>query len=285
MNFQQLLRFSIVFFSVYGSSLVGLDQYPSTTEAVFYNNHSQQQWKVAYEALKKIEFQGSEAVLDIGCGSGKITANIAGRVGNGSILGLDLSEGMIAFSQKTYQPLYANLSFLRGDILTFNSSSNFDCIFSSSSLHWILDHRPLLAKVHNLLRDQGFILFTIPCTPSPEIAAIFRDVTTQEPWQTYLKDYSHPRRKFTCDEYVLLLKEAGFNEIEVDQIPFTYHFETKRELANWYAAFSPILTYIPSEMHEAFLTNIIERYLKTFPLDKEGRVVFKQNELIIKARK
>lgn len=285
MNFQHVFSFGIVFFFFNAFSLAATDQYPSIRDAAFYNNHSQQQWDVAFEALEKIEFHGSEAVLDIGCGSGKITANIAGRVGNGSILGLDLSEGMIAFAQKTYQPFYANLSFVRDDILTFNSSSNFDCIFSSSSLHWILDHQPLLARVYDLLKDQGSILFTIPCTPLPEVAAIFRDVTTQEPWEAYLKDYYHPRRKFTSDEYVRLLKDAGFNEIEVDQILFTYHFETKRELANWYAAFSPMFAYIPSEMHETFLTNIIDRYLKSFPLDKEGRVVFKQNELIIKARK
>lgn len=285
MNFQRFLLVNLLFFFAYGSSLTGLDQYPSIEEAAFYNNHSQQQWDVAYEALKKIEFQGSEAVLDIGCGSGKITANIAGRVGNGSIIGLDLSEGMIAFAQKTYQPLYANLFFLKGDILTFTFSSKFDCIFSSSTLHWILDHKRLLTHVHNLLRDEGFILFTIPCTPSAEVAAIFRDVTTQAPWQTYLKDYNHPRRKFTSEEYVLLLKEAGFNEIEVNQVAFTHYFETKRELANWYAAFSPILSYIPCEMHESFLANVVEHYLKSFPMDTEGRIIFNQNELIIKASK
>ncbi len=285
MKLHKIFQLSIVLVSFYTSYLAASDQYPSIREAAFYNNHSQQQWEVAFEALKKIEFQGSEAVLDIGCGSGKVTANIAGRLKRGSVLGLDLSEGMIAFAQETYQPFYTNLSFIRDDIQTYNSSSKFDCIFSSSALHWILGHQSLIAKVYDLLNEQGHILFTIPCTPLPEVALIFRDVTTQEPWQTYLKSYNHPRRKFTSDEYVGLLEEAGFVDVVVDQIPYTYRFETKRELANWYAAFSPMLGCIPSDMHEIFLKDIVDRYLKSFPLDDEGRAIFKQYELIIKAKK
>jgi trans-aconitate methyltransferase len=286
MNSQnRFLLYCAIFFFFNGSFLAALDQYPTAEKAAFYNHHSQQQGSVAYEALKKMEFQGTEQVLDIGCGSGKITANISGRVGKGSVVGLDLSEGMVAFAQKTYQPFYPNLSFVRGNIQTFNFASKFDLIFSSSSLHWILDHEALLAQIHDLLRDEGLILFTIPCTPSTEIAAVFSDVISQEPWQTYLKDYYHPRRKFTSEEYILLLKQAAFKEVEVTQVPLTYYFETKREFANWFAAFSPMLLYIPEELHESFLISVAERYLRTFPLDKEGRVIFKQNELIIKAQK
>jgi trans-aconitate 2-methyltransferase len=206
-------------------------------------------------------------------------------VANGAVLGLDMSEGMIAYAQKTYQPYYANLSFAKGDILTYTNSSKFDLIISANSLHWVVDHQALLAQVYNLLKDQGSIYFTIPCKPFPEVSRIFNDSTGQEPWKTYLKDYNSPRRKFTPEEYTALLQEAGFNQIEVFQVPLTYRFETKRDLADWYAAFSPMLFYIPEEQHEAFLKSIVDRYLETFPLDEDGRILFKQNELIIKAKK
>jgi len=243
------------------------------------------QWDVAYEALKDITFQGNERVLDLGCGSGKITANIAGRVPSGSVKGIDLSQGMIDFAQNTYTPYHDNLIFIKENILELNASSEFDLIFSSSSLHWILDHEPLLAYVHKALKPGGSILFTIPCTPLKEVATTIQDVTSQEPWNIYFKDYNHPRRKFIVEEYHQLLKHAGFDEIAVVQVPFTYYFETRREFADWFAAFSPMLLYIPKAKHEDFLTSIVERYLKTFPLGKDGQITFKQNELIIKAVK
>lgn len=285
MKFPQFLMHSMISFSTCWLPLYGLDQYPSSEEASLYHHHSQQQWSVAYEALNNVSFQGDERVLDIGCGSGKVTANIAGRVLKGSVLGLDLSQGMIEFAQKKYLPFYKNLSFTKGDVLEFTSPSQFDFIFSSNSLHWILDHQSLLNKVYDLLSDDGTILFTIPCPPFPDVAAVFQEVTSQDIWKDYLKNYNHPRRKFTSEEYTLLLKQAGFNKIEVTQVPFTYFFETKRELADWYAGFSPMLSYIPKEMCESFLINIVERYIQSFPLDETGRVVFKQNELIIKAQK
>ena len=283
MKFQGLILSGVAFFSICG--LAAEDQFPTVKNAAMYDNHSRQQWDVAFEALKQVELKGSERVLDIGCGTGKITANLAGRVDKGSVLGLDLSEGMIAFAQRTYQPFYPNLSFVQEDIFSFNASSEFDLIFSASSLHWILDHKRLLDHVYNLLNEQGSILFTIPCTPSTEVGAVFRDVTSQEPWKSYLNSYSHPRRKFTSEEYTLLLSEAGFKDIEVVQVPFTYTFETKREFAAWYAAFSPMLLYIPHDLHKSFLTSLVDSYLKSFPLDEEGQVIFKQNELIIRAVK
>ena len=143
----------------FGSYLAGIDQYQTSHEAAFYNQNSQQQWNVAWEALKEIALLGNERILDIGCGSGKVSANIAGRVCNGSVLGLDLSQGMIAFAQKTYAPFYDNLMFTKGDVLELASSSEFDLIFSSSSLHWILDHEPLLIRVYNALKPGGSILF------------------------------------------------------------------------------------------------------------------------------
>lgn len=273
------------FMMIYGIPLAGLDQYPTSQEGAFYNHHSQQQWKVAYEALKLATFKGNERVLDIGCGPGKITANIAGRISHGSILGLDFSQGMITYAQKNYAPFYNNLFFTRGDILDVALAPEFDLIFSSSSLHWILDHESLLAHIYDALKHQGSIIFTIPCTSLSEVSAVFNDVTSQEPWKSYLRSYHHPRRKFTPEEYILQLQQAGFKDIEVTQTPFTYFFETKREFADWFSAFSPMLGYIPPTMHEQFLTAITERYLRAFPLEDDGQIIFQQNELIVKARK
>jgi trans-aconitate 2-methyltransferase len=275
----------LISFSLVATSLNAIDQDFTVEEAAFYNHHSRQQWDAAFEALKRMEFQGTEQVLDIGCGSGKITANIAGRVKEGSVLGLDVSSGMTEFAQKTYQPFYHNLSFIKEDILTFTFPSKFDLICSFSSLHWVLDHKHLLFQVSKLLNDQGYLLFTIPCIPSSEVATIVRDVIAQGPWQIYLKEYNHPRRKFSQEEYTALLKQAGFEEIEVVQMPFIYSFETKKEFVDWYASFSPVFSYIPVKMQDAFLMGLVERYLQSFPLDQEGRVIFKQDELIIKARK
>lgn len=267
------------------STLFGADIYPSAQEGAFYNYHSRQQANVAFTALKKSYFKGDEKILDIGCGSGKVTANLAGRVPQGMVLGVDLGAGMISFAKSNYAPFYPNLKFAQGDALDLKSKDDFDFICSFSSLHWILDQESLLAKVHKALKKGGKILFTIPCAPLPEVAAVFKEVIAQEPWFDLLKSSQSLRRKYTESEYVKLLKEAGFNEINVTAVPFTYHFETKREFAFWFAAFTPLLVALPPAMHEEFLMALTDRYVQTYPVAKDGRLVFKQNELIIQATK
>lgn len=67
-----------------------------------YARHSSLQEAMAAEALKRLEFNGDERVLDIGCGDGRLSARIADRLADGSVLGVDASADMIAFATAHY---------------------------------------------------------------------------------------------------------------------------------------------------------------------------------------
>ena len=67
-----------------------------------YQQHSSQQQKWAKEILPMLHLKGDERILDIGCGDGKITAEVARHVPQGSVVGLDASAEMIDFADKQY---------------------------------------------------------------------------------------------------------------------------------------------------------------------------------------
>ena len=85
-------------------------------DALEYEKHSQGQQKWARELIKKISLKGTENVLDLGCGDGKVTAEISKIVNEGSIIGVDNSAAMIklASDRHSYR-LYSNLSFQEMD--------------------------------------------------------------------------------------------------------------------------------------------------------------------------
>jgi len=98
------------------------------------NSSAQLQW--AQELMAKLELSGNESVLDIGCGDGKISAQLAQVLKNGRVLGIDLSEEMIQLASQQYpQTTNPNLSFLQRDASKIHVPERFDIAFSNATLH------------------------------------------------------------------------------------------------------------------------------------------------------
>ena len=64
------------------------------------NSAVQQTW--ARELIAQLQLRGDEHVLDVGCGDGKVSAEIAQAAPRGSVVGVDASPQMIEFARKTF---------------------------------------------------------------------------------------------------------------------------------------------------------------------------------------
>ena len=111
-------------------------------DALDYQKSSEAQLKLGRELIAKLGLKGGEHVLDIGCGDGKVTAEIASRLPQGSVTGIDNSRVMIELACHTFAPdEFPNLRFIRMDARELDFQSAFDIVFSNAVLHWISDHR------------------------------------------------------------------------------------------------------------------------------------------------
>ncbi len=87
-----------------------------------------------------------ERILDLGCGTGKLTAEIAKS--GATLLGLDADENMLATARKAYP----NIAFVKGDATRLTFKGQFDAVFSNAALHWMLRPKLVLKGVAKALK-------------------------------------------------------------------------------------------------------------------------------------
>ena len=124
-----------------------------------YAKHSAAQQGWARELIAKLQLEGHESILDIGCGDGKVTAEIAAAVPQGSVLGIDNSSSMIELAQREFPAAqYPNLTFQLADARRLTFDQQFEVVFSNAALHWVRNHIPVLDSIYKSLCRGGRIL-------------------------------------------------------------------------------------------------------------------------------
>jgi ubiquinone/menaquinone biosynthesis C-methylase UbiE len=94
-------------------------------------------------------------VLDVGCGTGAISAGIARRVGeSGHVTGIDNTEHFIVSGRETYKDV-GNLDLLHADLFEFSSKTKFDLIVAARVLQWLSNPMDALTRMKTLLMPGG----------------------------------------------------------------------------------------------------------------------------------
>ena len=141
-------------------------------DAAYYDRHASAQRQWAAELVDKLGLRPAERVLDLGCGDGKVTAEMARRVPAGGAIGVDLSSVMVAHASSVYADAeFANLGFARADARALPFRDAFEAVFSNAVLHWVRDHRAVLGGIHRSLRRGGRLLLQMEDMLIKRIAA------------------------------------------------------------------------------------------------------------------
>jgi trans-aconitate methyltransferase len=102
--------------------------------------------------LARLDLSGNETVLDLGCGTGRLTAELAARLPRGTVLALDRSPSMLAQARGNLVP---NVRLIRADALGLPFRRSADVLFSTATLHWVLDQPALYRSLHSAIRPGG----------------------------------------------------------------------------------------------------------------------------------
>jgi trans-aconitate methyltransferase len=243
-----------------------------TWNATDYAKNSSEQQKWARELIAKLHLRGDERVLDLGCGDGKVTAEIAHQLPRGEIVGVDLSQEMIDFAIATFhQP---NLRFERADARALNFENEFDVVFSNAVLHWVYDHEPALRGIRGSLKPGGRILLQMGGRGNAaDVLETVTELTRDPRWSQYFTDFSFRYGFHGPEDYTRWLLDAGFDPRRVELIPKDMIHATRERFAGWLrTTWMPWTDRIPEQMREMFIDEVVDRYLRVHAADADGRV-------------
>jgi trans-aconitate methyltransferase len=172
---------------------------PDRWDSSLYDDRHSFVWKKAAGLIDLLDPQPGERVLDLGCGTGHLTAQIAER--GAEVIGLDASLSMVAQARQNYP----KLKFALADARTFELGSGFDAVFSNAALHWIPESAAVIASVARALKPGG--RFVLEMGARGNIARIVEVLTA------VLDAASNPWYFPSAAEYASVLEQQGF-EVE-----------------------------------------------------------------------
>jgi trans-aconitate 2-methyltransferase len=121
----------------------------SAWDAARYQDQHSFVWRYGANLLELLNPQPGERILDLGCGTGQLAAEIA-RAG-AHVVGLDNSADMLASARKNFP----HLTFVLADAASFDYPEPFDAVFSNAALHWVKNAEGSVSSIARALRPGG----------------------------------------------------------------------------------------------------------------------------------
>jgi len=204
--------------------------------------------QLATDLVTQLGAKPGECILDLGCGTGHLTAKIAES--GATVIGCDRSESMISQAQANYPQIEFKLQ--NGEQLSENQT--FDAIFSNAALHWMTDAQAVVQGIGNALKPGGRFIAEFGGQGNVQtIITAIEDALAARGYAVVEKVWYFP----SLAEYATLLEDHGL-EVRFAQL---FHRPTPLEgeegLRNWIKMFaSHLLSLAPLNEQGEFLSTI-----------------------------
>lgn len=212
------------------------------------------QWGAAI--LDRLPLKGDETVLDLGCGTGRVTEQLLERLGpDGRALGIDGSARMVEEAARRLGG-DGRASFLQQDLLELEIAPPADAAVSSATFHWIKDHDTLFARVRGALRTGA--PFVAQCGGRGNVANVVRAtvaVSGRAPYAEHFAGWPGPWNYAGPEETTERLERAGFAVQRCWLEPSPQYPQPLREFLRTVSLGSH-LERLPPELHDAFVDDV-----------------------------
>lgn len=241
------------------SSKANISKSQKAWDPAIYNQFSSQREEPFWDLASLVEPIENAKVVDLGCGDGRLTAELHSRLHAKSTIGIDFAPAMLA---STAAHTSDAISFENSDIATWESPSTFDILFSNASLQWVDNHESVLANWKASLTDGGQLAVQVPNNadhPAYLMASEMGEewLGSEAPKDTVAKNVLKP------EEYSNILESLGFERQHVRLVVYPHYLPTTSDVVEWIkgTSLNRFKAVMPAEDYARFIEEYRERLL------------------------
>jgi trans-aconitate 2-methyltransferase len=226
-----------------------------------YEELSAPQTRWGTEVLERLDARGDEASIDAGCGTGRVTELLLGKLPEGSVLAIDGSEAMVEAARRRFAG-ELRVRVERQDLLLLEVADPVDLIFSTATFHWIKDHARLFERLALALKPGGRLV--AQCGGEGNISCATKatkETMEEERFREYFMGWEDDKNYADAGTTARRLEAAGFGEVETWLHDETAAFDSMDELTRFLGTvvLGGHLERLPAEERGPFAAAVAEK--------------------------
>ncbi len=218
-----------------------------------YNQFKTERAAPALDLLGLLSVRPGLEVIDLGCGTGELTAQLAEMLPQSNVLGVDSSAEML---RKTVR---AGGSTLRFECISIEEQlkkeQQWDVIFSNAALQWVPDHETLLPGIIAHIRPGGQLLVQMPDQNHNITNLLLAELAQKSPYAEAYQGWNRASHVLNIDRYAEILFECGGKSMQVFEKVYPLILKDTDALVTWVSgtALLPYLERLPEPLKKPFL--------------------------------
>ncbi len=208
-----------------------------------YDKFQREREQPFYDLLDLVHPAANMRIVDLGCGTGKLTRVAHDQLHAHETIGIDRSDSMLK-EMRAGTP-HDGLRFEVGTIEAFAARSNsepgvaeganrrYDLILSNAALHWVQNHDELLHGLAGGLAPAGQLAFQVPAQHDHLTHLIAEELTAVEPFRTAFGGWHKPQPVLSPEAYARLLYRCGFAAPKVRLIVYPHILASRDDVVEW----------------------------------------------------
>jgi trans-aconitate 2-methyltransferase len=236
-----------------------------------------------FDLLARIPDRSYKSIVDLGCGTGDLTAALADHWPDSRVVGVDLSEEMLASAKERAEA--GRVDFVKGDLASWRPEAPAELIVSNAAVHWVEDHEALLRHLFSCLAPKGVLAVQMPGNFASPSHTLLKKLTTDRRWGARLRKSLRHDVVLPLERYVEMAWTLNL-EIDAWETVYQHVLAGKDAVLEWTkgTALRPVLKALDDAERKEFLDAYAAKLRKAYPETPSG-TQFPFRRLFFVARK